>query len=87
MENSNKLIGATIIGICIFLSIGVVTNAVTEKSTHEHRMELIKEAKALYELNREIKFDKSYNDVKLFIDSLKLEIEKDLRKSNNNKNK
>jgi hypothetical protein len=86
MEN-NKLIGATIIGVCVFLSIGVVTNAVTDKSTHEHRMELIEEAKALYELNKEVKFDKSYNDVKLFVDSLKLEIEKDLRKSNNNKKK
>lgn len=87
MENGNKLIGATIIGICLFLSIGVVTNAVTKKSTHEHRMELIEEAKALYELNKDVKFDKSYNDVMLFVDSLELEIEKDLRKSNNNKKK
>jgi hypothetical protein len=41
----------------------------------------------LYELNKDVKFDKSYNDVMLFVDSLELEIEKDLRKSNNNKKK
>ncbi len=61
--------------------IGIIVDVANTKSEHEHRMELIEEAKAIYELKMNIEFDQTIKNLNYVTDSLNAEIELEL---NNN---
>lgn len=59
--------------------IAAIFDQVTQKSEHDIRMELIEEKEALYRLERSVESDKSHRETKHFIDSLKAEIDKQIK--------
>lgn len=78
----NKADKTLIIFISIFVGamlFGLIFNQVTQKSEHDIRMELIEEKEALYRLERSVESDKYHQETKHFIDSLQVEIEKQLK--------
>jgi hypothetical protein len=77
----DKLIITLLGSIITFFMIGIIVDVANTKSEHEHRMELIEEAKAIYELKMNIEFDQTIKNLNYVTDSLNAEIELEL---NNN---
>ena len=72
--------------LIIFLSVGIVAILLAttvgrgfSKSEHDIRMELIEEKEALYRLERSLDSEKYYKETRKFTDSLKQEIDKQLK--------
>lgn len=78
--SDNNLFGIMLITLGMSLTIIGVTGIVTTKSEHEHRMELIEEARAIYELKKDIEFDQTVKHLNYVTDSLNAEIESELNK-------
>ena len=81
MENNKPML---IIGGIIVLSISIIgfSTAITTKSEHEKRMELIKQKESLFNLDKKINLEKAIYDCKKTIDSLNLIINKELVNGN-----
>jgi hypothetical protein len=78
--NEDKLIITLLASIITFCMIGIIVDVANTKSEHEHRMELIEEAKAIYELKMNIELDQTIKNLNYVTDSLNAEIELELNK-------
>jgi hypothetical protein len=79
MENNKPML---IVGGIIVLSISIIgfSTAITTKSEHEKRMELIKEKEALFDLESKVNIEKAIYDCKKTTDSLNVIINNELSK-------
>jgi hypothetical protein len=71
-----------IVGGIIVLSISIIgfSTAITTKSEHEKRMELIKEKEALFDLEQKVNLEKAIYECKKTTDSLNVIINNELSK-------
>jgi hypothetical protein len=81
MENNKPML---IVGGIIVLSISIIglSTAITTKSEHEKRMELIKEKETLFDLEKKVNFEKAIYDCNKITDSLNVIINKELVNGN-----
>jgi len=77
-ENKTMLVIGGI--LVLIISIVSLTNAITTKSTHQIRMELIQEKEALFDLESKINFEKAIRDCHKTTDSLNQIINNELSK-------
>jgi len=74
------IISAIIFIVSVILFLTLCHDQILLQTTHQHRMNLIKEKDSLYQLDKNLYFDKASMKYNKFLDSMRVVVYRDLQK-------